>query len=129
MFIDFLKVLGITLGIAWLLLIPLLYFFAQSVLIREVLIGCFLPVVCFVLGFYAISWAVHRPLRPFMIAVFGGMLVRLLLISIIFIFLVKLTQFHVSSLLFSLIGFYVLCLVVELYFVNNRIRYREGVQE
>jgi hypothetical protein len=129
MFIDFLKILGIALGIVWILLIPLLYFLAQSVLIREVLIGCFLPVACFVLGFYAVSWAVDRPLRPFMIAVFGGMLARLFLISTIFILLVKLTQFHVSSLLFSLIGFYILCLVVELYFVNNRIRYLEEVQE
>ena len=129
MFIDFLKILGITLGIVWVLLIPLFYFLAQSVLIREVLIGCFLPVVCFILGFYAVSWAVHRPLRPFMIAVFGGMLIRLLIISTIFILLVKLTRFHVPSLLFSLIGFYTLCLIVELYFVNNRIRYREEVQE
>jgi len=128
MFIDFLKILGITLGIAWSVLIPLLYFLAQAVLIKEVLIGCLLPVVCFILGFYAVSLAVHRPLRPFMIAVFGGMLVRLLVIGITFILLVKLAQLHVSSLLFSLIGFYTLCLVVELYFVNNRIRYREEVQ-
>ncbi len=129
MFLDFLKILAIILGIIWIFLIPLLYFFAQLVLIREILIGCFLPVACFILGFYAVSWAVHRPLRPFMIAVFGGMLVRLLLIGTIFVLLVKLAQFHVSSLLFSLIGFYTLCLVVELYFVNNRIRYREEVQE
>ena len=129
MFIDFLKILGITLGIAWSLLIPLLYFLAQAVLIREVLIGCLLPVVCFILGFYAVSWAVHRPLRPFMIAVFGGMLVRLLVIGTTFMLLVKLAQFHVSSLLFSLIGFYTLCLMVELYFVNNRIQYRGEGQE
>ena len=129
MFIDFLKILGLTLGIAWVLLTPLIYFLVPSMLIREVLIGCFLPVVCFVLGFYAVSWAVHRPLRPFMIAVFGGMLVRLLLIGTIFVLLVKLVQFHVSSLLFSLIGFYTLCLIVELYFVNNRIRHREEVQQ
>jgi len=129
MFLDFLKILGVTLGIAWGLLIPLLYFLVQAVLIREVLVGCVLPVACFVLGFYAVSWAVHRPLRPFMIAVFGGMFVRLLLIGTVFVLLVKLAQFQVSSLLFSLIGFYTLCLVVELYFVNTRIRYREEVQE
>jgi len=128
MFIDFLKILGITLGVAWSLIIPLFYFLAQAVLIKEILIGCLLPVVCFILGFYAVSWAVHRPLRPFMIAVFGGMLVRLLVIGIAFILLVKLAQLHVSRLLFSLLGFYTLCLVVELYFVNNRIRYREEVQ-
>src|SRR5215475_14118022 len=104
MFIDFLKMLGLALGFIWTLLLPLLYFLAQSVLIREILIGCFVPVACFVLGFYAVSWAVHRPLRPFMIAVFGGMLVRLLLIGATFTLLVKLAQFHVSSLLFSLMG-------------------------
>lgn len=129
MFIDFLKILGITLGIVWILLIPLLYFFAPAVLIREVFIGCFLPVVCFILGFYAVSWTVHSPLRPFMIAVFGGMLLRLLLISTVFVLLVKLAQFHTSSLLFSLIGFYTLCLVIELYFVNSKIRNREEIQE
>jgi hypothetical protein len=129
MFVDFLKMLGIALGIIWALLIPLLYFFARAVLIREVLTGCFLPVVCFVLSFYAVSWAVHRPLRPFMITVFGGMLIRLLLIGATFVLLVKLAQFDASSLLFSLIGFYTLCLAVELYFVSNRIRCREEVQE
>jgi hypothetical protein len=129
MFIDFLKILGITLGITWVLLVPLMYFLAPAILLREVLMGCLLPVVCFIPGFYAVSWAVHRPLRPFMIAVFGGMLVRLLLIGLTFVLLVKLAQFHVATLLFSLIGFYTLCLIVELYFVNNRIRHREEVQK
>src|SRR5437763_14859005 len=125
MFIDFLKILGITLGITWVLLVPLMYFLAPAILLREVLMGCLLPVVCFIPGFYAVSWAVHRPLRPFMIAVFGGMLVRLLFIGLTFVLLVKLAQLHVATLLFSLIGFYTLCLIVELYFVNNRIRHRE----
>jgi hypothetical protein len=81
-------------------------------------------VVCFIPGFYAVSWAVQRPLRPFMIAVFGGMFVRLVFIGTAFVLLVSLVQLHVSSFLFSLIGFYMLCLVVELYFVNSKIRYR-----
>src|SRR5712692_2880765 len=116
MFFNFLKMLGITLSIVWILLLSVLYFLAQSMLLKEILIGCFLPVVCFIPGFYAVSWAVHRPFRPFMIAVFGGMLIRLLLIGTTFIFIVTLTQLHVSSLLFSLVGFYTLCLVVELCF-------------
>ena len=129
MFFNFLKTLSITLGIAWILLIPVLYFLAQSILLKEILIGCFLPVVCFIPGFYAVSWAVHRPFRPFMIAVFGGMLIRLLFIGTTFILIVTLIQLHVSSLLFSLVGFYTLCLVVELYFVNSTIHHREEVQE
>ena len=120
MFIDFLKVLGIILTVVWTLLISLLYFLPRSMLFKEILIGCLLPVVCFVPGFYAISWSVNRPFRPFLIAVFGGMLARLLFIGAAFILIATLTELHVSSLLFSLVGFYTLCLAVELYFINSK---------
>ena len=127
MFLDFLKMLGTILSIVWILLISSLYFFAKSILFKEILIGCLLPVVCFIPGFFAVSWAFNRPFRPFMIAVFGGMLVRLLFISTVFMLIVSLTKLHMSSLLFSLIGFYTLCLAVELYFINHNIQRREEI--
>ncbi|SRR6266446_957084 len=124
MFFGFLKILGVTLSIAWVLLILFLCFFEQLILLKEIFVGCFLPVVCFIPGFYAISWAVDRPFRPFMMAVFGGMLIRLVFIVIAFIVIATFTKLHVTSFLFSLIGFYTLCLVVELYFVNSKIQHR-----
>jgi hypothetical protein len=78
MFLDFLKMLGIILSIVWILLISSLYFLAKSMLLKEILIGCLLPVACFIPGFYVVSWAFNRSFRPFIIAVFGGMLARLL---------------------------------------------------
>jgi hypothetical protein len=127
MFLNFLKILGIALGIVWIGLLASLYFLAKFVLFKEILIGCLLPVMCFIPGFYAISWAVNRPFRPFIIAVFGGMLVRLLFIGTAFILLALFTQLHLSSLLLSLIGFYILCLAVELYFINSNAQRREEV--
>ena len=124
MFFDFLKILSMTLGIVWLFLILFLCFFEQSIILKEIFVGCFLPVVCFIPGFYAISWAADRPFRPFMIAVFGGMLIRLVFIGMAFVLIVTLTKLHMSSLLFSLVGFYTLCLVVELYLVNSRIQHK-----
>ena len=125
MFLDFLRMLGIILSIVWVLLGLLLHFFPKPTLFKEILLGCLLPVVCFIPGFYAVSWAFNRPFRPFIIAVFGGMLLRLLFIGTAFIFLVTLTNLHVSSLLFSLVGFYTLCLGVELYFINSKLHRRE----
>ena len=125
MFLDFLRTLGITLIIVWVLLASLLYFFPKPMLFKEILIGCLLPVVCFIPGFYAVSWAFNRPFRPFIIAVFGGMLIRLFFIGTAFILIVTLTKLHMSSLLFSLVGFYTLCLVVELYFINSKLHRRE----
>jgi hypothetical protein len=124
MFFDFLKMLGIALSIVWVFLILFLYFFESSMPLKEIFVGCFLPVLCFIPGFYAISWAVDRPFRPFMIAVFGGMLARLVFIGISFVLIVTLTKVHISSLLFSLVGFYALCLVIELYFVNGKIQHK-----
>jgi hypothetical protein len=125
MFLDFLKMLGIILTIVWASLVLFLYFLDKSMLLKEILIGCLLPVTCFIPGFYAVSWAVNRPLRPFLVAVFGGMLVRLLFIGTAFILIATLTQLHMASLLFSLVGFYTLCLVVELYFINSKLHRRE----
>jgi hypothetical protein len=125
MFLDFLKMLGIILTIVWASLVLFLYFLDKSMLLKEILIGCLLPVTCFIPGFYAVSWAVNRPFRPFLIAVFGGMLVRLLFIGTAFILIATLTQLHMASLLFSLVGFYTLCLVVELYFINSKLHRRE----
>ena len=129
MFFDFLKMLGIVMGIIWVFLIPLLYLLDQSILMKEILLGCLLPVVCFIPGFYAVSWAIQRPFRPFMTAVFGGMLGRLFFIGITFAVLIKTLQLHAAIFLISLIGFYTLCLTVELYFVNSRMRPQEEVQE
>src|SRR5207247_2157149 len=88
--------------------ISFLYFFEQSILLKEIFVGCFLPVVCFIPGFYAVSWAVDRPFRPFMIAVFGGMLIRLVFIGIVFVLIVTLTKLHVSCLFFSIFSKHVL---------------------
>lgn len=123
MFLSFLKTLGVTLGIVWLLLIPVLHFFTPHIAMTEILIGCALPVLCFIPGFYAISWSAHRPFRSFIVAVFGGMLIRLFFIGTVFILIAKLTDFHITSVLFSLVGFYTLCLAIELYFVNYEARY------
>lgn len=127
MFLDFLRMLGSILTIVWVLLVSLLYFLPESMFLKEILIGCSLPVVCFIPSFYAVSWAFNRPFRPFIITVFGGMLVRFLFIGTAFIFIVTLTKLHMPSLLFSLVGFYSLCLVVELYFINSKLHRREEI--
>ena len=127
MFLDFLKTLAMILGVVWTLLVSFLYFLPKPMLFKEIFVGCLLPVACFVPGFYAVSWAVNRPFRPFLLAVFGGMLARLLFIGVAFLLIATLTQLHVSSVLFSLVGFYTLCLAVELYFINKNLPNREEI--
>lgn len=126
MFVAFLKTLGLSLGAAWVLLLVGCYLFWPTLLGRELLIGCLLPTLSFVLGFYAVSKTVYSSWKRFAMAVFGGMLIRLAVIGTICLLIVLLTSMQMSPLLLSLVGFYTLCLTVELYFVHSRLPNQEG---
>jgi hypothetical protein len=119
MFLTFLKIIGLITGIAWIGLVPWLYALDNPMVAWGVFAGWLLPALGFVGGFYAICWSFHGALRPFLIAVLGGTLVRLVVIGTTVLLLMQLTQLHVASLLYSLAGFYVLYLTVELYCVNK----------
>jgi hypothetical protein len=126
MFLAFLKTIGITTGIAWGCMALPLYFLAEPAIVWGSLLGWMLSAVCFTAGFYALCRAFHRSFRTLMIAVFGGMLARLLFVGAAFILLLTLTSLHVVSFLSSLLGFYVLYLIIELHFINSRLQSREG---
>jgi hypothetical protein len=125
-FLDFLKAIGVTTGVTWGLLALPLYFLAEPMIVWGALSGCLLSAFCFIVGFYAVCQTFHRSLHTLMITVFGGMLVRLFFIGTIFVLIVTLTPLHRVSFLSSLLGFYTLYLVIELYFVSNRLRTQEG---
>jgi hypothetical protein len=61
-----------------------------------------------------------------MMAFFGGMLLRLFLIGAALIGILKLTQLHLVSVVVSLLGFYTLYLILEIYFVNGRLHQVKG---
>jgi hypothetical protein len=119
MYVDCLKIAGMSTGFVWLLLALPLYFFAEPQVIWATIGGFVLSAICFTTGFYAICRSFHASLNSLMLAVFGGMLARLLLIGAIFLIVVSWTSLHIVSFLSSLFGFYVLFLVIELYFVKQ----------
>lgn len=125
MFFAFLKTIGVATGVAWGLLALPLYFLADPMIVWGALVGCILSALCFTAGFYAVCRSFQQSLQTLMITVFGGMLARLLFIGAIFVLIVTLTPLHPVSFLSSLLGFYTLYLVIELYFVNNRLQSQE----
>jgi len=102
-----------------------LYFLAEPMIVWGSLLGWVLSAICFTAGFYAVCRAFHRSFRVLMITVFGGMLARLLFVGVAFVLLMTLTSLHVVSFLSSLLGFYMLYLVIELHFINSRLQSRE----
>ena len=125
MFTIFLKTIGISTLLAWGCIALPLYFYADAMMVWGVVAGCLVAALCFTTGFYAVCRSFHRSSRALMLSLFGGMLVRLVFIGVVVVLLVQLTSLHVVSLLTSLLGFYVVYLIIELYFVHNRLQSRE----
>lgn len=129
LFHDFMKGFLLVTAAAWVLLAIPLYYLGEAKIWWGAIVGCFLPALCFVVGFYTMCRNLHRPFNKLMVAFFGGMLARMLFIGLAFVLILLLTQLHVASLLTSLFGFYFLYLALELYFVNGRFkRMKEGQQ-
>lgn len=125
MFVAFLKTIGVITGIVWGFLAVPLYLLADAVTVWGVVVGCFVAIVCFTAGFYAVCRSFHRSSQALMISIFGGMLARLVFIGATVILLRRLTPLHMGSLLSSLLGFYLMYLIIELYFVHNRLGRKE----
>ncbi len=125
MFLTFLKWMMAVTGIAWLLLALPLYILGESTVVWGVVVGCILPALCFVAGFYSIYRYFHLSLQKLMVVFFSGMLVRMLFIGAVLVLILLLTELHVISFLASLMGFYILYMILELYFVNSRLQRAE----
>lgn len=126
MFLAFLKIMGVATGLAWGLMAVPLYALAEPRVVWGILVGWVLAALCFTVGFYALCRYFHRSFKALMITVFGGMLARLFFIGTIFFLLAKLTTLHTVSFVSSLMGFYILYLIIELYFVNTRLQNQGG---
>ncbi len=123
LFYDFIRWFLWVTAAAWLLLAVPLYILGEPKILWGTIVGCVLPALCFVVGFYSVCRNFHRPFNKLMVAFFGGMLARMLFIGLAFALILLFTQPHVASLLTSLFGFYFLYLILELYFVNSRLKH------
>ena len=117
MFNRFLKVAGLATILAWLLLAPLLLVLSTPEALWWAFVGCVPSALCFIYEFYTVSRADRHDLTSFMQTFLGGMVVRMLVVGVILFLLIKFTNVHLTSFVFSLFGFYLLYLVIELYFV------------
>ncbi len=113
--------------LAWFLMALPLYWFAEPMAVWGVVVGCVLSALCFTAGFYAVCRAFHHSFRALMLTVFGGMLARLGFLGGMLFLIVTLTPLPIVSFVSSLLGFYVLYLIIELYFVNKRLHSQGGV--
>ena len=95
--------------------------FGSTEVILGVILGATLSTVNVLLGYLAIEFSFDKSYTVFVRTVLGGMGVRLILMLALLALLVSTFQVHAMALTFSLLGFYVVYLLLEVLFIQRKV--------
>jgi hypothetical protein len=125
--VDFnfpLRLFGVIVVIALLSAYPL-FTYATSEVIHACVAGAVLSLVNVLCGFAAIEYAFDKPDDVFYKTVFGGMVLRLMFVLGAMVMLIEIFRVNVPALAFSLMFFYVIFLIMEIVFIQQKINLRK----
>jgi hypothetical protein len=108
------------LGVAILAFYPVSEFATAEVL-RSIIAGGIMSLVNLLLGYVAIEISFDRSHTTFLKFVLGGMIVRLFLMWGVLLLLISQFGFHSASLMLSLLFFYIINLVLEIFYLQKRV--------
>jgi hypothetical protein len=103
-----------------LLTITLLHLISEisDILFKSILLGAGLSVLNFAFGYLLIKFSVNKSEKIFLLTLWGGLLLRLILglsiVLIAFIFL----EINAYGFIFSILFFYVFYLLIEIFYLN-----------
>jgi hypothetical protein len=95
--------------------------FATAEVVRSVIAGGIMSLINLLLGYLAIEISFDRSHTTFLKYVLGGMVGRLMLMWGVLLILIRFYGFHSASLMLSLLFFYVLNLVLEIFYLQKRV--------
>jgi hypothetical protein len=95
--------------------------FATAEVIHGIIAGGVMSLINLLLGYVAIEISYERSHTTFLKYVLGGMVVRLMLMWGVLLLLIRLYHFHSASLMLSLLFFYVMNLVLEIFYLQKRV--------
>lgn len=104
------------------LLITTLNSQANQVLFKSILIGDLLAFSNFIVGLGFLFWGINRSENFFLITFYGGMLFRLIILSVMVIVIFKFLEIDKNNFIFSLLFFYFFYVIVEIIYLNVRKR-------
>jgi hypothetical protein len=95
--------------------------FATDEVIKSIIAGGVISLLNLLLGYFAIEISFERSHTTFLKYVLGGMVGRLMLMWGVLLILIRLYDFHSASLMLSLLFFYVMNLVLEIFYLQKRV--------
>ena len=101
----------------------------SGLIFKSVLFGVLLAMLNFAIGFLLIKYSINKSEKIFLLALWGGILLRLflglILILITFIFL----EINTYGFIFSILFFYVFYLLIEIFYLNLGRKSRFGSKQ
>ena len=95
--------------------------FATAEVMQGIIAGGVMSLVNLLLGYMAIEISYNRSHTTFLKYVLGGMVVRLMLMWGVLLILIGFYHFDSASLMLSLLFFYILNLVLEIFYLQKRV--------
>ncbi len=96
--------------------------FATPHVTKSVVAGGIMSILNLLLGYGAIELSFGKSHTTFLKFVLGGMVVRLGIMWAVLLILLRIYEFHSASLMLTLMFFYVMNLVLEIYYLQKRIQ-------
>jgi hypothetical protein len=103
---------------------PLLVY-APPEVVAGVIAGCVISILNVLLGYMAIEYSFDKSNNTFLKAVLGGMGIRLVGTLVAVLVLIEVFDFHIVSLVTSLLGFYFLFMLYEIFYYNKILSLRK----
>ena len=98
-----------------------LFRYASRDIMEATIAGALLSTLNALAGFLAIEYSFNKSYTTFLKAVLGGMGIRMAVMLGVMVVLIKLYQFHVVSLVVSMLGLYMVYLVLEILYIQKKL--------
>ena len=95
--------------------------FATTEVLHGIIAGGVMSLINLLFGYAAIEISYERSHTTFLKYVLGGMVVRLMLMWGVLLVLIGFYHFHSASLMLSLLFFYIMNLVLEIFYLQKRV--------
>lgn len=98
-----------------------LIFYGTSRVQESVIVAAIVSILNILAGYAAIEYAFEKPHETFLKVVLGSMTARLFVLAGVVLFLIKVIGFDALSLMIALLGFYILNLALEIYYLQKKV--------
>ena len=119
---KFLITSGLTLSFLLLIIVTILFLSSilSGLLYKSILLGAFLSLMNFTIGILSINLSIKRSDKFFLIMLWGGLLFRLIIGSIVVIITLIFLEINVYGFIFSIFFFYIFYLFIEIFYLDLR---------